>query len=127
VSIAEVVEAPASPLLQPMQLVETLATRHMHLAARVRCSALQCVAAMSRASPKLVQGRWALFLPEVDSLDRKPFAPSLVTVIMYDDNAKVREAAADAVSAILDGAPLAKWIAILPIGARRKRAAARKA
>jgi hypothetical protein len=83
--------------------------------ARVRIGALACISAVARASPGLLHARLGLFIPQVQAVHPRPYAPSLVTVMLFDTSDKVREAAADALAAVLDGAPLSKWIALPPI------------
>lgn len=79
---------------------------------RVRATALQCVAALAKAAPRVLHARWGVFLPEVQGTHPRPFAPSLLTLVLYDVSARVREAAAGALAAVVADAPLDKWIAV---------------
>lgn len=79
---------------------------------RVRVTALQCLQALARASPKLVQSRWELFIPQVQGLHPKPYTPSLLTVLLHDPSHRVQEAAASALAAVVQDAPLNRWIAL---------------
>ncbi|KAA0176083.1 hypothetical protein FNF27_02473 [Cafeteria roenbergensis] len=51
----------------------------------------------------------------VQVLSPQPVAPSLLTALLFDSSARVREAAASALAAVLDKTPFQKWIALPPI------------
>lgn len=82
---------------------------------RVRVTSLQCIAAVSRLSPRILYGRWDMFIPQIQGTHKNPFSPSFLTIILHDTSKRVREAAAFAFAALLDGAPLARWVALPPV------------
>ena len=85
---------------------------------RVRVTALHCIALLARELPRLLQPRWAALVPEVQGLHPKPFAPSLLTVLLFDASSRVREAAACALGAVVAAVPLDKWVSGGSMGPR---------
>lgn len=79
---------------------------------RVRATALHCISALAKHSPKLLQSRWELFIPQVQGLSTKPYSVSLLTVLLYDSSHRVQEAAASSLATIVQDAPLNRWIAL---------------
>jgi hypothetical protein len=75
-------------------------------AARVRVGALELLRALARGAPRELQKHWSLFLPESRGTHPRPMMPSLATVLLFDPSPRARAAAAGAVQAMLDGAPL---------------------
>jgi hypothetical protein len=79
---------------------------------RVRATALQCLQALAKHFAKVVQSRWELFIPQVQGVHPRPYATSLLTVVLFDPSHRVQETAAAALAAIVQDAPLHRWIAL---------------
>ena len=82
---------------------------------RVRVTSLHTLAAVARLCPRAVQSRWDLFLPQVQGSHPKPYSPSLLTAMLHDPSLRVQEAAAGSLAALVEDAPLDKWIALPPV------------
>ena len=88
----------------------SLSGHEQHQPVRVRIAAMQGITALCRKFPIDVRGYWHLFLPEYQALHPQPVRVSLATPLLFDSSAKVREAAAHAISAVVRIVPFAKWI-----------------
>ena len=53
-----------------------------------------------------------MFIPQVQGLSSSPYSASLLTVLLFDTCLRVRQAAAGALAAVIEGAPLNHWIAL---------------
>ena len=87
-----------------------------HPAVRARVAVLSTLQTIARSSPKLVQAQWSLFLPIDGATGFDPRRPTLLAVMLHDPAARVREGAAAALGALMDGAPLEK---LLPLNIAR--------
>eukprot|EP01138_Halocafeteria_seosinensis_P004662 gb/GECG01004768.1/.p1 GENE.gb/GECG01004768.1/~~gb/GECG01004768.1/.p1 ORF type:complete len:1534 (+),score=208.22 gb/GECG01004768.1/:1-4602(+) len=88
----------------------SLRGHEQHQPIRVRIAAMQTITAICRKFPGDIRGYWYLFLPEYQALHPQPVRPSLATPLLFDSSAKVREAAAHAISAMVRVVPFAKWM-----------------
>ena len=68
--------------------------RCSHPAVRARIAVLAALQTVARATPKLVQAHWALFLPVARATAFNKRTPTLLSTLLHDPAARVREAAA---------------------------------
>jgi len=88
---------------------------------RARVAVLVAIQTIARATPRLVQAHWSLLLPQSTPTGFDPAAPTLLSCLLYDPAARVREAAASTLGALLDGAPLQKLLPLPTPSSSRSR------
>ncbi|CAG8454565.1 10543_t:CDS:10 [Acaulospora morrowiae] len=76
-------------------------SRKRHEDSRIRQNALGCLQSIAKSSAKLLYPYWNNFLPDTHA--SLSTAPSLLTLILYENTLAIRIAACSAITAMIDG------------------------
>mmetsp|Transcript_3080 Transcript_3080/g.8745 ORF Transcript_3080/g.8745 Transcript_3080/m.8745 type:complete len:961 (+) Transcript_3080:248-3130(+) len=82
---------------------------------RVRLAALNVLQTLVKSDAKAVQPYWRYLLPFSSPLQQNPYTPTLVTVLLYDPQPKVRSAATTTVGLLLEGPAQRAYLAVAEV------------